>query len=129
MSTAMSERLLRFVRTHLPSVWALELLLVLIQQADRDWTVDELVRQMRANAPLVSALLEQFKRDGLVTAGGAGTWRWGPAASELHQVSLEIADTYARTPFALIQAIAEGPSRSVMDFAEAFRLRDRDKKP
>lgn len=124
----LSEELVRFIRTYLHSVWALELLLILIKQPERSWTADELVRDMRATSSLVSGLLERFQRDGLVATPDRRTWHWQPAAPELKDLSMQIAETYARTPFAVIQAIAEAPNPSVMDFADAFRLRDRDKR-
>lgn len=124
----LSDELVRFIHAHLHSVWSLELLLILTKQPEQQWTVDSLVRQMRGSTSLVAGLLDRFQREGLIASPSAGHWQWKPATPELRTLSMQIAEAYARTPFAVIQAIAEAPNPSVMDFADAFRLRDRDKR-
>lgn len=129
MSGQLPVELIRFVRSYLPSVWALELMLTLSKDASREWTVEELVRNMRASRPLIQALLARFEQAGLVVPVEPAGWRWRPVSPELDERSAQVAEIYGRTPFAVIKVIAETPTSSIQDFADAFRLRgDGEKK-
>jgi len=128
MAERLPSPLVRFISTHLRSVWALELLLILMREPGRKWTVPELVRDMRASTSLIEGLLVGFERDGLVARVDRRAWYWRPARTDLDERAQELLQAYQHTPFAVIQTIAEAPLSSIADFAEAFRLRgDRDK--
>jgi hypothetical protein len=111
-----------FIRSHLGSVWALQLMLTLMAEPARAWTLEALVRDMRANDLLVSSLLDRFQRDGFVVKHD-GLWRWQPATKKIEELSRQVAAAHATTPFAVIQIIATAPARSLAHFADAFRLR------
>jgi hypothetical protein len=128
MRGRLSAPLVRFISTHVRSVWALELMLLLMREPDREWTVPELVHELRASAGLIGNLLAQFEHGGLAIRAGAQVWHWNLAHAELNETARNLRDAYRQTPFAVIQTIAETPSSSISDFANAFRLRgDRDK--
>ncbi len=123
MPHRLDEKLVRFIRAHLGSVWALELLLLMMRTPDREWSADELVRDMRATEPLVSSLLKRFQTAGMLVGREGGGWTWRPADGEIVELSRRLADAYAATPFAVIQVIAESPVSQLIDFADAFRVR------
>jgi hypothetical protein len=122
MDRTLPDDVVMFCQTHLGSIWALEMMLVLRNAKDRTWTVDRLVREMRAANQLVAGLLERFQRLGLVTETN-GTWRWDVQSPEMAALTQKVAEAHAITPFAVIQAIAETPEQRLRQFADAFRLR------
>lgn len=115
----------RFIRAHLSSVWALEAMLRIAAQPDREWTADSLVRELRASNMLGTDLLDQFERSGLVLKSANGC-RWNPK-SDLAHLSQAVIQAYAVTPFAVIQAIVDAPKHQISQFADAFKFRkDKD---
>lgn len=123
MQSALSPDVESFVQEHLDSLWALELFLKMAGDPAKSWSADHLVLELRANNRLVAALLEQFRRGGLVSCSGAGAWQWAPNRPEVAVVARKLVDTYAVTPFAVIKTIAEAPENRLKQFADAFLLR------
>ncbi len=77
------------------------------------WTVEALVRELRASPLLISELLSRFEKSGLATRSESGGWRWRPATPELEAVTDRIANAYAVRPVSVIQMIAEAPQESL----------------
>lgn len=122
MDRRLSEDIIDFIQAHIVSIWALELMLVMMNQPDREWSVDLLVRELRANNIQIAGLLENFRRSGLASETAPGTWRWAPSPDAL-ALAKKLAAAHAVTPFAVIQAIAAVPDNRLRQFADAFRLR------
>ncbi|MET0294303.1 MAG: hypothetical protein ABW042_04745 [Phenylobacterium sp.] len=114
--------LLTFVREHIRSVWALELLLLLRRAPERNWTPDDLVRELRASGPLVSANLQALQNAGLIACDEAGRCRYAPAAEVLDRLCAELEAAYRERPVALINVIASPPDK-LQSLADAFRIR------
>ena len=75
-SDPLSPDLSAFIESAVPSVWALETLLLLRRDADRVWPADRLVAELRANLNLVSDCLGGLERAGAGGVRGAGGgWR------------------------------------------------------
>ena len=72
-----------FVREHMRSVWAVELLLLLRRDPDRCWMAGDLVAELRASTNLVKDNLDAFERGGLAVCDDSGCWRYAPAAAAL----------------------------------------------
>jgi len=115
------EDILRFIAASIPSVWALELLLML-KREPRTWPRDELVAALRASELVVSKAL-----DALVAAGLASV---EPDGAAYLPVTPEVADCvdqaerlYRSRPNRVRRAIIATSSSSATAFADAFRLR------
>lgn len=116
----------RFIRAHLGSVWALEAMLRMFQQPDQEWTAEALVRELRASPMVGADLLDQFERTGLISKSPQG-WRWQPRTPELAHLAAAVVSAYAVTPFAVIQTIVDAPKHQISQFADAFKFRkDKD---
>lgn len=113
--------LLSFVREHVPSVWALELLLLLRRDPDRCWSPGDLVRELRASQMLVADNLQRLERSGLV-APDEGCFRYAPAAPVLEELCAQLEASYRERPVAVINMIAK-PSSPVQSLADAFKFR------
>ncbi|MFC3079267.1 hypothetical protein ACFODL_14310 [Phenylobacterium terrae] len=119
---SVDQDLLTFIREHIRSVWALELLLLLKRDPERRWTPDELVRELRASGPLIANNLEALQRAGLTACEEDGRCRYAPAAGVLDRLANELEANYRERPVALINVIASPPDK-LQSLADAFRIR------
>lgn len=119
---SVDQDLLTFIREHIRSVWALELLLLLKRDPERRWTPDELVRELRASGPLIANTLEALQRAGLTACEEDGRCRYAPAAGVLDRLANELEANYRERPVALINVIASPPDK-LQSLADAFRIR------
>lgn len=111
-----------FVVRDLGSIWAIELLVLLRDTAERPWSAEELVRELRASGMVVGELLPRFKNLGLVESPGHGRWVWRPVTPELDRLSGGVAKAYATTPVALAKTIAQAKTQIHL-LADAFKLK------
>lgn len=115
------EDVLRFIAASFPSVWALELLLML-KQEPRQWKRDELVAALRASDVVVNKAL-----DALVAAGLASIEQGGavycPVNRETEQFVERADQLYRARSNAVRRAIVAADRSSATAFADAFRLR------
>ncbi|HUK57806.1 MAG TPA: hypothetical protein VLV50_01150 [Stellaceae bacterium] len=112
-----------FLQTSLPSVWTLELLLLMRRTPARVWSADELIRELRASALVVARACAALAAAGLAVEDEPGKFRYQPARPELAQMVERLAAVYVEFPFAVTQAILAAPSDKVRTFADAFRLK------
>lgn len=124
--SSVDQDLFGFIREQLRSVWALELLLLMRRQADRSWSPQELVDELRASAPLVSDNLASFERAGLVVHDEAGRFTYSPAAPLLGSLCDQLDAVYRERPVTVINAIVAPPDK-LQALADAFRIRGGDR--
>ena len=116
-------QLLRFIREHVPSVWALRLLLLIRTPPLRTWSPGELVRELRASDLVVANVLSRFQDDGLVVIDPERRYRFA-AERGLDDLCDALADAYRLRPFAVRRAIM-APDNQLTELADAFRIKDR----
>lgn len=113
----------RFLRAMICSVWELEVLLLLRVQRNRDWTLDDVVRELRASVLIVADALGNLQKAGLVSKTGSDAYRFWPASPELDRLVGEVADAFANTPVAVTEAILSAPNANIRIFADAFKIK------
>lgn len=118
--------LLSFVREHIRSVWALELLLLLRRDVGRCWEPADLVRELRASQMLVNDNLAKLQDAGLALRDDAGCWRYAPAAPALDVLCEDLEAAYRERPVAVINMIAK-PANPLQSLADAFKFRGDEK--
>jgi len=112
--------LLRFAASSFPSVWALELLLVL-KRDPRKWNQDELIAKLRASDLVVIKALEALVAAGLVSEEPDGAIYM--PVSKLSETCVEQLDElYRARPNAVRRAIVSAGTSSATAFADAFKL-------
>jgi DNA-binding HxlR family transcriptional regulator len=121
-------RLLAFIRTSIPSIWALEVLLALRAAQPRFIPVEELVRTLRATTTLIERLLRELSAAGLVERDPKGASRYHCASADLAELCDALAEAAVERPVALRDAIVASPSSKLRDFANAFRITGGGKK-
>jgi hypothetical protein len=117
--------LLGFVREHVRSVWALELLLLLRRDPARCWTSAELVRELRASSGLVADNLKRFHASALVAPGDDG-YRFAPGTPLLDELCARLEAAYRERPVTVINLIAS-PVDPLQSLADAFKFKSGDK--
>jgi hypothetical protein len=111
-----------FVREHLRSVWAVELLLLLRRDPAHCWRSEILVAELRASTNLVRDVLAGFERSGLAVCDDAGCWRYAPAAQALDELAARLEQAYRERPVAIINLIASRGD-PIQGLADAFKWR------
>lgn len=118
------DQIFSFARNTIRSVWALELLLLLHRNPARDWSSDELVRELRSSEAVIFPCLEVLKTAGLVAERAPGRFGFGVTDPELQTMTDELAKAYAATPIALAKAIMRAPNEKLSIFSDAFKFRN-----
>ena len=116
--------LVAFIRRSIPSVWALDVLLLVRRAPLRSWSAGELVGELRASDAVVLGVLDGLEREGLVARGEDGRVRFAPAAALLEDLTVALAEAYAERPVAVINAIVSTDAK-LQTLADAFRLKPR----
>ena len=114
-----------FVREHLRSVWAVELLLLMKRTPDRCWLPADLVRELRAATGLVNDNLQRFERGGLAVCEDEGCYRYRPAAPVIAELCDRLETAYRERPVSIINIIA-APRDPLQSLADAFKFRRED---
>ncbi|WP_042702192.1 hypothetical protein [Azospirillum sp. B506] len=122
----LSDDALTLLRGSIRSVWALELLLLLRRNPDRDWSNGDLVKELRGSEVVVQEALAGFLGAGLLMAQADGSHRYRPALPVLDRWVEEIEQAYASRPSAIIREIFAAPGNKVQIFADSFRFRLND---
>ena len=115
----------QFIREHVRSVWALELLLRLKHDPGRCWSVEALVVDLRASHSLVADNLAALADAGLVVAEDRGCFRYQPAADALAKVCDQLDAAYRKKPVTVIRWIV-APTERLQSLADAFKLKGKD---
>jgi hypothetical protein len=119
--------LLAFVRTSIPSIWALEFLLLLRRAAPGYLTREELVQHLRATPTLIDRLATRLLAAGLVTVNAAGAYRFECATAENEALCEALALAADERPIALRDTIIASPNEKLRDLADAFRFKQSGK--
>ncbi len=115
------EDVLRFIAASFPSVWALELLLVLKGER-RVWEREELVATLRASDLVVSRALDALVAAGLASIEGKGA-AYLPVNRDVEACFEQVEDMYRTRPNSVRRVIVSAGTSSANAFADAFKLR------
>lgn len=109
-----------FVKVHIPTIWALEILLTLHADPHRRWLAPELIKELRASTTLIDENLSRFERHGLALKDGLH-WYFAPANPLLQAMTDQLSILYRERPVHVMGLITRAdPIRSL---AQAFRIR------
>jgi hypothetical protein len=116
-----NDELSRFISSSFPSVWALELLL-LLKSERRPWTRDELIGAMRASELVVSQSLDSLVAGGLASMTEEEAV-YMPVSNSVAKLVDQAEDLYALKPDKVRRLIVTTSASGIAAFADAFRLR------
>ena len=118
------EEVLAFVHTEVGSVWALELLIFLKANPERNFRRDELVLQLRSSSMAVAQALTRLRSNGFVEETPGGTYCFAPRSPRHVDMAAAIERISFEKPMTLVKAIAEIPNEKLRNFSDAFKIRD-----
>jgi hypothetical protein len=116
------DEVLASVQRSIPTVWALELLLLLMQDHSRAQATVDLVRQMHSSDTAVRTAAAALKKAGLIA--GDGEYQFAPESAELREFSMALEALYQVKPAAVVTAIYVAPNANLRTFADSFKLKD-----
>ena len=99
------------------------MLLILLANAERAWTVDEISAILRSSPNSIRSRLKMLEQRGLSASVPEG-YRYA-ASGRLHEMVEILADEYALRRFSVIELVFSRPD-AARSFADAFRLREGD---
>jgi hypothetical protein len=118
-----------FLAEHVASVEELELLMLLVVSAGRWWDASSTSRELGVPVVRTRAMLDGFATRNLldIRITEDVRYQFRPGTTDLEQSALALAAAYQRNPAPIVQFIARSAPRSVRDFADAFRIRRRER--
>ena len=112
----------RFIETSFPSVWSLEVLL-LLRREQRGCSREQLVEALRASDLVINQALSSLVAGGLAVVDEAGLASYRPASADISALVDKTEDLYAKRPDAVRRTIISGSMTGLSAFVDAFRLR------
>lgn len=126
MNDRIPEKVRLFIRDYIQSVEQLEILLLLYQHPDKEWTPNAVSKEIRSTPISTAKRLSDLKAARLVDekSGSEKVYTYRPATAELSKQIAELADTYATMRVTVIDLIFSKPVDKIRTFADAFKLRE-----
>jgi hypothetical protein len=115
----------RFVAANIDSVGTLEVLLLLRDQRERDWTAGDVARELRSGTDPAADRLAYLRGRGLLSdaASEKPSFRYAPSRPDIARAVDDLASCYATRRVRVISLIYSKPSDQVLTFGDAFRIR------
>jgi hypothetical protein len=115
----------RFIAANIDSVGTLEVLLLLRDHREREWTPDEVARELRSGSEIAVDRLAFLRARGLVSEAAAEkpSFRYAPSRPDLARAVDDLASCYATRRVRVISLIYSKPTDQVLTFRDAFRFR------
>jgi hypothetical protein len=115
----------QLIADHIDSVLQLEVLLLLLEHPQQEFTVDEVAKELRVDVAFVTEQLANLCQRGILscTDGNAARYRYGPRTPELGRAIEGLREAYADRRVSVITLIFAKPVDKLRSFADAFRLR------
>lgn len=112
------------MRSHIQSVWQLELLLFL-KSATSALTLEQIAKSVYMSADVIETALNDFEKMGLVgfDANKTKTFFYSPSNSEIRESAEQTCQTYNAQRVQVIHFIYSTPIQS---FSDAFKIRKED---
>ena len=127
-SGAIPNEVEQFLLAVIDTVPHLEALLLIFQNPDTVWSVDDLAARIYVDNPQAAAVLDDLTRRKLIARVQLSPPKYQFVAASPTETELlhKVAHAYRTQLVQVARFIHSKPSASVRDFARAFRLKDRD---
>ncbi len=116
-----------FVNKHITSVEQIEVLLILLANPERTWTVAEISAILRSSPNSIASRLQALEASRLARAHEGQGYRYS-ASGHSHAMVEMLQDEYAARRFSVIELIFSRPD-AARSFADAFRFKDEHDEP
>ena len=118
-----------FVARHLKTVEHLEVFMLLQRTASRSWSPSDIAAELRIPEDTAATVLEQLASDNFLDIKILNDilYRFNPATPALEAVAKRSAEFYVRARIAMMNLVTTRGLGPIQDFADAFRLKKKDK--
>jgi hypothetical protein len=126
MSTEITREVQQFIQQYLNSVEQLEVLLLLSAHSaveQREWSAQEVSRQLYTQPHSAGLRLESLQEVGLVREVKPGRFCYSPSSRELDDTVRALGRAYRERKDSVIQLIFARPPEALRTFTKSLRLR------
>ncbi|HET9095120.1 MAG TPA: hypothetical protein VFN37_00540 [Candidatus Baltobacteraceae bacterium] len=113
-----------FINRNINSVEQIEVLLILLANPERVWTIEEISAVMRSSRNSIRSRLESLTARKLAAAVEDSGYRYS-ASGRLHVMVEVLAEEYGERRFSVIELVFS-KGDPLQSFADAFRLKEDD---
>ncbi len=111
-----------FVNKNITSVEQIEVLLILLANPERAWSVQEISAILRSSANSISSRLQALEKTGLAREHAGQGFRYA-ASGRSHEMVEMLQEEYGARRFSVIELVFSRPD-AARSFADAFRFKD-----
>jgi predicted transcriptional regulator len=124
-SDGISDNVKKFIFEYINSLEQLEVLLLLQAKWDKEWSAEEVSKELRIDASSAQARLDDLCEHEILTRGKASpaAYRYNPKKSDLDRAINELVDAYARQRVTVITQIFSKPIDKIRTFSDAFKFK------
>jgi hypothetical protein len=122
VESELPKELRAFISRHVASLEALEVLLLLFEQRERDWTAAEINAQLRSQESSIAKWLRALVGSGLAVAVGP-RHRFAARDAQIAELVRALAEAYRTRRTKVIEFIFSQPNENLLSFVRAFDLR------
>lgn len=125
----LSEEAKKFITEQINSLEQLEILLLLHERRDKEWTAQEVSHELRLSQSSVATRLADLQKQGLLAVEEASDplYRYDPQNPTIEATIDSLVQLYPNYRFTVINLIFSKPLDKIQTFADAFKLRkDKD---
>jgi hypothetical protein len=123
----LTDEVRRLIHSSVPTVDALELLVLLVRRPGRTWTLPQLIEALQPAAlpePVLREYLAAFKAQGLLVEAPGGALAFHPPSGSKADALAGLLTAYDERPVTLIRTIyAVADAKTIQAFANAFKLK------
>ncbi len=119
----------QFLQHSIASVEHLEILRILGEDQTREWIDYEIGKQAQIAAETIRDHLQYLEQRGLLRCRTNETGvvcQFGPHSTDLADKVTRLLELYRQRPVTMIRLVYERPSASLRDFADAFRIKNKE---
>jgi hypothetical protein len=113
-----------FIQMYVPSLGALEVLLLLLKSPQRSWTVDSITKELRSNTNMIRGFVHFFQSKGVLKNEGENYSLVQGHDAFLRNLQ-ELSELFSERPVTILNEIYSTPKTSskIQIFADAFRIK------
>lgn len=115
-----------FLRAHIESIDHVEILRILGDSPQRDWSIGDLAKECQISVATATACAQTLENHGLIKTqmiDGQAQCKFGPRSPEIEQQLSRVLQFYKERPVTLIKRIYALTSDRLKAFADAFQFR------
>ncbi len=112
-----------FILRRIDSIAELEALLLLRNDASRNWSGKELAERLYVSVGDAEAVLERLHARQLATLSNPSAYRYGPLSSDIREVVDRLSAVYAKHLVPVSKLVHSKSRLRMQELADAFKLR------